>query len=132
MLKSVILKHQDLNYHLDAGDLCMDENYYERYHLITVKGNNDYRSNQPYERILDIEGVKILLVHGHLEHVKFGLERLKLKAKMHQVNLCIFGHTHQRYMMVDENILFINPGALGDREHSYAIYQDNQITFMKG
>lgn len=129
-LIDVASKHQDINYHLNAGDMCLDQKQYERYHLITVKGNNDFRSNEPYFRILELEGLKVFISHGHIEHVKFGLEKLVIKAKMHQADICIFGHTHERYMMVIEGILFINPGSLGDYHKSYAIYENGQVTFM--
>lgn len=128
-LKDVIRKHKDITVHLNAGDMTLDPKHYEPFHLITVKGNNDYGVDLPYYRILEFEGKKILLTHGHLEHVKFTLERLKLRAKMEGVDICIFGHTHQRYLMMDEGILFINPGALGDHHQSYAIYDNHQVTF---
>lgn len=128
-LLRVIKKHKDVDYHLNAGDMCLDMNRMERYHIVSVKGNNDFGSDLPYFRVLDLDGLKILLTHGHLEHVKFGIERLKLKAKLHNVNICIFGHTHQRYMMMEDDILFINPGALGDYHKSYAIYDNKQVSF---
>ena len=131
VLKNVINKHKDIDYHINAGDMCFDQKRLEKYHIISVKGNNDFGSDLPYMRLLDFEGIKILLAHGHLEHVKFGIERLKIKAKLHEAQICIYGHTHQRYMMVDEGILFINPGALGDYHRSYAIYDNNQVTFME-
>ncbi|MBU1141546.1 MAG: YfcE family phosphodiesterase [Firmicutes bacterium] len=128
-LMDVISLHKDVDYHIDAGDMCFDMKRLERYHIVSVKGNNDFGSDLPYVRVLDFDGVKILLTHGHLEHVKFSLDRLKLKAKVNDVQICIFGHTHERYMMVDEGILYINPGALGDYHHSYAIYENQQVTF---
>jgi uncharacterized protein len=128
-LNEIVKKHQDITHHINAGDMCMSPKKYEKYHIITVKGNNDFGVDIPYFRLLDIEGKRILLTHGHYEHVKFGLDRLKLKAKMNEPNICIFGHTHERYMMVDEEILFINPGALGDHHRSYAIYENEQVTF---
>ncbi|RJX24695.1 MAG: YfcE family phosphodiesterase [Acholeplasma sp.] len=130
-LIEIIQRHPEVNYHLNAGDMALDPKRYERHHIISVKGNNDFGIDLPYERILDLEEKKILLVHGHLEHVKFGLERLKLKAKLLQADIVIFGHTHERYLMVEEHILFINPGALGDYHQSYAIYDDGQVTFYQ-
>lgn len=129
-LEKIIKKHKDIDYHLNAGDMCMDQKYLERYHIVSVKGNNDFGSDLPYFRFLDLNGLKVLLTHGHLEHVKFGMDRIKLKAKMMEADICIFGHTHQRYMMVEAGILFINPGALGDYHRSYAIYENGQVTFM--
>ena len=131
LLDRVIKKHHTIKDHLNAGDMALSPHYYEKYHLITVKGNNDFGVDLPYFRILDIDGKKIMLTHGHLEYVKFGLDRLKLKAKLMEADIVIFGHTHERYLMVDENIMFINPGALGDYQRSYAIYQDGQVTFYQ-
>jgi len=130
-LEKVIQKHHTIEHHLNAGDMVLNPHTYEKFHLITVKGNNDYGIDLPYIRILDLDGLKIMLTHGHLEYVKFGLDRLKLKAKLHEVNIVIFGHTHERYLMVEENIMFINPGALGDSGRSYAIYNDGQVTFYQ-
>jgi len=130
-LDALVKAHKDITHHLNAGDMVLNPHLYETYHLITVKGNNDYGVDLPYIRILDIDGLKIMLTHGHLEYVKFGLDRLKLKAKLHDVNIVIFGHTHERYLMVEENIMFINPGALGDSNRSYAIYNNGQVTFYQ-
>jgi uncharacterized protein len=128
-MQKVIEKHQDIDYHLDAGDLCMDTKQFKS-NLTSVKGNNDFFSQRPQHKVITIQNLKILLVHGHIENVKFGLERVKLKAKAYQVSLCIFGHTHQRFLQTDENIMFLNPGAIGDKGHSYAIYEDGKVTFM--
>ena len=128
-LKRVINKHKDIDYHINAGDMCLDEHIYKRHHLITVKGNNDFYSIEPYFRLLNLEGLNIYLTHGHLEHVKYGLDELKLKAK--NANLIIFGHTHQRYLNEDQHIKILNPGALGDFHKSYAIYENGQITFYE-
>ncbi|MDO9629341.1 MAG: YfcE family phosphodiesterase [Acholeplasmataceae bacterium] len=130
-LAEIIKRHPDVDYHLNAGDMCIEPKIYEKYHIITVKGNNDFGVNLPWFRLLDFEGIKILLTHGHMEFVKFGLDRLKLKTKIHEANIVIFGHTHERYLMVDEDIMFINPGALGDYHRSYAIYENGQVTFYQ-
>lgn len=129
-LKQVILKHQDCNLHLNAGDMSLDPKYYESLNVITVKGNNDFGVDLPLERLIDIEGQKILLTHGHKESVKFGLSRLKLKAKLLGANIVIFGHTHQKHMEIDQGILFINPGALCDGHRTYAIYENQTVTFL--
>lgn len=128
-LKEIIERHQDIDMHINAGDMTLDPKYYEPFHIITVKGNNDFGVDLPYIRILDVQGIKIMLSHGHLEHVKFSLDRLKLRAKLEGVALVIFGHTHERYLMVEEGIMFLNPGALGDYHKSYAIYHNHQVTF---
>lgn len=126
--KEVVKKHKDAKYHLNAGDFGFDNKYLSN-DVITVKGNCDFFSNLPLERILNIDGLKILLTHGHKEGVKYSLDKLKLKAKILNVDICIFGHTHQKYMKVEEGILFINPGALSGYPKSYAIYENNKVIF---
>jgi len=130
-LKNVILKHQDTMFHINAGDMSLPKNIVEKYHIISVKGNNDFGSDLPYMRVFEIEKLKIMLTHGHLEHVKLSLDRLIEKAKQHQVNLCIYGHTHVSSHLVLDGIHFINPGALGSGSKSYCIYENEKITFYQ-
>lgn len=130
-LEEVVRLHPDVDYHLNAGDMCLNEKYYQKYHVISVKGNNDYFTSEPYQRVLDLDGLKIWLTHGHLEHVKSGYDDLKYLANQKQVNLVIFGHTHKKYLEIDQNITILNPGALGDYQKSYAIYDNGQITFYQ-
>jgi putative phosphoesterase len=128
-LIDVIKRHKDIDLHINAGDMCLPIKSFEQYHIITVKGNNDFGTDLPYIREIEFDNKKIILTHGHLEHVKFGLEKLKLKAKLSKADIVIFGHTHERYLSSEEQILFINPGALGDYHRSYAIYENGQVTF---
>lgn len=128
-LKTVVKKHPNVDYHLDAGDICLPKHLYESLHIITVKGNNDFGSNEPYKRILDLKGLRVMLTHGHREHVKFTHETLLNVALAEQVDLVIYGHTHQPYYQTEQGITIINPGALGDYRKSYAIYADGQVTF---
>ncbi|MCF7932130.1 MAG: YfcE family phosphodiesterase [Acholeplasmataceae bacterium] len=128
-LEAVIKKHPDIDTHLNAGDLCLEKQVLEQYHLIAVKGNNDFYLDLPLFRVLQFETLRVFLTHGHLEHVKMSLDRLRLKASIHQANLVIFGHTHKPYLTQENGIIFLNPGALGDHRHSYAVYDHGEVTF---
>ena len=130
-LKMVSKKHRDVDYHLDAGDICLPRHLYEPLHLVTVKGNNDFGSDEPYTRILDLNGLRVMLTHGHREHVKLTRETLLNIALAERVDVVIYGHTHRPYYQVDQGITIINPGALGDYRKSYAIYADGQVTFYE-
>ncbi|MFU8792504.1 MAG: metallophosphoesterase family protein [Acholeplasmataceae bacterium] len=129
LLKAVIEKHKNIELHINAGDMCLNQHIIDKYQVITVSGNNDYPKTQPNERVIELNHMRIYMTHGHIEHVKLGLERLKKKATDHKVHLCIFGHTHKRYLNVDDNIVFVNPGSLGDGSKSYAIYEDGKVSF---
>jgi len=130
-LEKVRLKHQDIDYHLDAGDICLDQHDYQKYHISTVKGNNDFYSDAPYHRILKLDDITVLLTHGHIEHVKASKVNLMRLADVHQADLIIYGHTHKRDLQIDQQKTILNPGALGDYQKSYAIYDNGQITFYE-
>ncbi len=130
-LKKVSQMHKDADYHLDAGDICLPKHQYEPLHLVTVKGNNDFGSDEPYMRILDLKGLRVMLTHGHKEHVKLTHETLVNVALAEHVDVVIYGHTHRPYYQKDRGITIINPGALGDYRKSYAIYADGQVTFKE-
>ena len=130
-IEQVRQKHRDIDYHIDAGDLGINPHHLERFHIITVKGNNDFFSTAPYERVLDFTTLKIYLTHGHKEHVKFGYGRLIQKAEAVGADLVVFGHTHQTFYKQENKMIIINPGAIGDYQGSYALYENGQITFHK-
>ena len=129
LLHQVIEKHKDVDVHINAGDMCLAPNVLNKFQVITVSGNNDYNRELPNERLLEFNGLKIWLTHGHLEHVKLGLERLKQKALKEAVHVCVFGHTHKQYLNVHHKIIFINPGSLGDGSKSYALYENGKVSF---
>ena len=80
-----------------------NENYFY------VKGNCDQTGID--EKIVEIDGVKILLVHGHNQGVKSGYLRLQLYAKQKGVSVVIFGHTHIPFVGEEDGLLMINPGT---------------------
>ena len=74
-----------------------------------VKGNCDVIGEQ--EKIIEVDGVRILLVHGHNQGVKSNYLRLSLYAKEKGCNVVIFGHTHIPYVCEEDGLLMINPGS---------------------
>ncbi|VEU82556.1 Putative metallophosphoesterase MG207 homolog [Acholeplasma hippikon] len=103
----------------------------EQSKMIAVKGNNDYFLDLPLSRIIDFDGKKILLVHGHMEDVKYGLGKLQVEAFKNKVDICIFGHTHEAFYKNIEGVEFINPGALsGLKDKSYAVYESGRVSFI--
>lgn len=80
---------------------------------VYVKGNCDIFSSGKVEeeKILEIEGRKLLLTHGHKYNVKYGLDRLYYKVKELEVDIVLFGHSHISINEQYDNILFLNPGS---------------------
>ena len=70
-------------------------------HVITLAGNCDLFSQAPTESVFEVEGVRVLGVHGHREGVKNGLLHLSLKAEQAGARLVLFGHTHIKLYPVE-------------------------------
>ncbi|QGT98879.1 hypothetical protein SYNTR_0286 [Candidatus Syntrophocurvum alkaliphilum] len=76
-----------------------------------VVGNCDRYSSGPEDSIIDLEGVRFYLTHGHNYGVKSNLNRLYYKAEELNANIVIFGHTHISYCEKINNIWMLNPGS---------------------
>lgn len=63
--------------------------------------------------MVELEGVKILLCHGHRYHVKSTLLPLYLAARENGVRLALFGHTHTALLEEKDGITLLNPGSCG-------------------
>jgi len=79
-----------------------------------VPGNCDFRSDEPTEILLDLEGFRVLLCHGHTYGVKQSLLRAGLEAESRDLDLFLFGHTHSPLVDRRGKTWFLNPGSIGD------------------
>jgi len=77
-----------------------------------VQGNMDsseLRTALPVKEILEIENKRIGITHGSGSH--WGIEdRAKRIFEQDQVDVIIYGHSHQAQNKVSDNIIFFNPG----------------------
>ncbi|HLN62988.1 MAG TPA: metallophosphoesterase [Symbiobacteriaceae bacterium] len=77
-----------------------------------VVGNCDYHLVEPALDLFEIEGVTVLLTHGHHYGVKHTLDRIYYKAREARVRVAVFGHSHVAVNAEDGGILLLNPGSL--------------------
>ncbi len=96
--------------------------------VIMVSGNNDFFSELPRERELNIEKYKVWITHGHNYGVYMGPEMLKQEARARGVDVVMFGHTHRPYLEIEEDLITLNPGSLSyprqdGRKPSYIIME---------
>ncbi len=77
-----------------------------------VRGNCDW-DKAPDELLVEAEGVKFLLTHGHRYGVKSGTDQLALAAKEKGADVACFGHTHEALNMSDRGVWLFNPGTAG-------------------
>lgn len=79
---------------------------------IIVMGNGDHRSaGFKEEEIIEIEGKKIFLTHGHKLSVSLNLNRIFYRAKELGADIALFGHTHVPIIERVEDIIIMNPGS---------------------
>ncbi len=103
---------KDYDYVFHLGDFYADMNGFRDElgdKLYAVKGNCDLGGEPIF---VNIEGVKIMAVHGNKYHVKSSLTALSLKAREENCNLVLFGHTHNAEITIYNGITFVNPGNL--------------------
>lgn len=89
--------------------------------LAYVRGNCDYGSDAPEQRVFTLQNFKFFLCHGHRYGVKYDLLRLRLAAMELGADICLFGHTHMPLCAQEGPLLLLNPGACSGRRPSYAI-----------
>jgi len=80
--------------------------------VIAVAGNCDFGQGGPPEQLLEVEGVRILLTHGHLYGVKRDLQRIWYRARELGARAVLFGHSHVPVLRWEGDVLLFNPGSL--------------------
>ncbi len=96
--------------------------------LTAVPGNCDSWTGQPPEQLLELEGRRILLSHGHLWHVKSGFETALQAARAAQADIVLFGHTHNAYCRQESDGLWVmNPGSAGNGTYGIIRLENSQI-----
>ncbi len=79
-----------------------------------VKGNCDGYSSEELapELVLDIDGYKMMLTHGHLYNVKSSYELYAATAKKRGCHAALFGHTHRPENGECWGVRLFNPGSV--------------------
>jgi len=115
---------------IHLGDVVKDalylKNRFNDIEFEIVRGNNDWTSDFPAEKVIEVDNKKILLTHGHMYGVKHDYGLLVNHAKLLRVDACLFGHTHLQEEFYVDGKLFLNPGSLllsRDGESRYAIIE---------
>lgn len=114
-ISDYILCNEDIDLLIHMGDGASDV---ENIHYETginyefVRGNNDYNSNAPYEKIIEIEKIRIFITHGHKYNVYYGHTDILNRAKELSCHIAIHGHTHRYIDILEDDIRILNPGSV--------------------
>lgn len=99
----------------DYADDVEDElrNLYTDKLFYSIAGNNDFISSVAQdEEIIEINGHKVFLTHGHQYNVYFGIDKLYYKLNELGINIGLYGHTHRPSAFFENNTLILNPGSI--------------------
>ncbi|SET61365.1 YfcE family phosphodiesterase [[Clostridium] polysaccharolyticum] len=114
-LSKVLDKVGDVDMFLHLGDLEGTEDFIEAFvdcRVEMIAGNNDYFTEIPREKLIQIGKYTIFMTHGHLYSVYFGTEQLKEAARMRGADIVMYGHTHMPSIDQSDDVIAINPGSI--------------------
>lgn len=129
MKKAVAIESPDMIFFMGDGQRDIRELMREHPQIPchAVCGNCDYGSDFPQELLVTVNGVRILLCHGHCYGVKRSYDRLFRRGYMKRAKLLLSGHTHQAVIREKLGITLINPGSIGFYyEPTYAVAEVEQ------
>ncbi|MBN1624036.1 MAG: YfcE family phosphodiesterase [Clostridia bacterium] len=103
---------------LHLGDHCTDgielEQRLEDIPVIIVKGNCDLWTAVDDEKMLDLDGCRIFMTHGHEYGVRNGYSTILEEGRKREADIVLCGHTHIPRIIKKQDICIMNPGAVGE------------------
>ena len=122
----------ECDYIVHLGDLSSDGGYVRQKYpqkTIVINGNCDLDRMGDDEKIIEAEGVKIFMCHGHRYSVKQTLDRLVYAARERGCAVALYGHTHEARCEEIGGVLTVNPGTLsryGRQSYCYMTVHDGR------
>lgn len=113
MLAAVSHYKPDMILHL--GDHIWDADCFKKMSIPMrrVRGNCDFGSVDIENDTVVINGIRIIMTHGHRYTVKAGLGPLMNLGRSAKADILLFGHTHIPLREEREGIVLMNPGTAG-------------------
>lgn len=97
-----------------------NENKHRTWTKKEIKENFIEIQKIPQEKIITIEGLDILMIHSRKNNIKGmpliytgNIEDFTNDYKTYNVDIILFGHTHEKLFIEHNSKFFINPGSLG-------------------
>ena len=106
---------EDIDMIIHLGDIMSDSKKIGEalgVKTLSVKGNCDFGlEEEPFEKIVEVENIKIIFTHGHRYKVKQSVDRYFYRAMEAEANIALYGHTHVPVNRWIEDVLMFNPGS---------------------
>lgn len=133
-LSTVLRKEKPIDRLIHLGDAEGYEDYIAKLAecpIDIVAGNNDFFSQLPQEKELEIGKYKILITHGHYYRVAMGVEDIKREAIARGMDIVMFGHTHRPLIDCGKEVIALNPGSISyprqeGKNPSYIVMKINE------
>lgn len=137
-LRSIFSLHSDCDAVIFCGDGASDIQRLREEHpdvqFICVRGNCDGIGGTELET-LEVDGVKLAVLHGHTARAKFGDGGLIKLAHDGGYDVIIHGHTHKKrndYISAEKPFCLFNPGAAANGDFGLAVIRHGQILLSHG
>lgn len=111
----VLSKERGFDVLLHTGDFEGSEMVYRELSgtpFYYVAGNNDFFTEAPFERVIELESCRIYMTHGHRYNVFETNEEVLREAARRHARIAVYGHSHYPVAEVKRGILLLNPGSL--------------------
>lgn len=109
--------------HCGDSELQADDEALEGFKI--VAGNCDYDFRLKDRQTFEMEGKKIIVVHGHRHRVNSSFMNLSYLAEEANADFVFFGHTHILGVEEVNGVIYLNPGSIllprGGNPKTYAI-----------
>ena len=80
--------------------------------VYAVRGNCDISGLYPEERVIEIQGKRIFMCHGHRYGVKYGYNSIFYRGKEVGADIVLFGHSHIPIIEEEDGLILMNPGSI--------------------
>jgi len=115
-IEATLRMHRDTEVVFFLGDGLADiaslSSKYSSIAWLSVRGNCDFCSTEPYFGRITLEGKRIYYSHGDRHGVKSGMSIAESFAEQNGVDIYLFGHTHVPYEKYKDGIYYFNPGSI--------------------
>ena len=116
-LRYIRSSQEDADLIIHCGDICLPKEYARGF--IQVAGNCDDPSRYPLADLIELEGHRIVITHGHafFSGGNVNYDSLSKFARRNQCDILCFGHSHLYCDVMHEGVRLLNPGSIsGNRD----------------
>lgn len=133
-LEQLLKEIENLDCLIHLGDVEGSEEYIRQIAPCPVEmvaGNNDFFSDLPFEKVIELENIRIFITHGHYYGVGRGVTELEKIAREKGCEVAMYGHMHLPFLEKKDDMIILSPGSLSyprqeNRRGSYIMMESEK------